>query len=72
MDPLVNALRDVRWWVRGVLGADAYDRYLDHHRRCAEEGGAAGHGPTGPPMTEREFWRARTDHQERNPQGRCC
>ncbi|HEX5812469.1 MAG TPA: YbdD/YjiX family protein, partial [Pseudonocardia sp.] len=29
-------------------------------------------GHAGPPMTEREFWRARTDHQERNPQGRCC
>lgn len=69
MDPLVKALRDVRWWVRGVLGADAYDRYLDGHRRRVEAGCADEHGP---PMTEREFWRARTDHQERNPQGRCC
>ena len=67
MDVLVDAVRGVRWWLRGVVGADAYDRYLDHHRRCVDE-----HGHTGPPMTEREFWRARTDHQERNPQGRCC
>ncbi len=56
-------LRRVRWYVRGVLGEDAYDRYLAHHQRS---------GHAGPPMTEREYWRARTDHQERNPQGRCC
>ena len=58
-----DGLRRVRWYVRGVLGADAYDRYLDHHRRA---------GTPGPPMSEREYWRARTDHQEHNPQGRCC
>jgi uncharacterized short protein YbdD (DUF466 family) len=52
----------VRWW-RGVIGADAYERYLEsHHRR----------GHTHPPMGEREFWRARTDAQETNPSGRCC
>lgn len=60
---LRETLRGVRWWVRGVLGADLYDRYLDHHRRS---------GHPGPPMSERDYWRARTDHQERNPQGRCC
>ena len=58
-----NRMRSLLWWVRGVLGEHAYDQYLAHHRRS---------GHTGPPMTEREFWRARTDHQERNPQGRCC
>ena len=56
-------LRALLWYVRGVLGEHAYDQYLAHHRRS---------GHAGPPMTEREFWRARTDHQERNPQGRCC
>jgi uncharacterized short protein YbdD (DUF466 family) len=55
--------RAVRWWFRGVLGADAYDRYLAHHAR-------AGHDD--PPMSERAFWRARTDHQERHPQVRFC
>nr|WP_237453561.1 YbdD/YjiX family protein [Pseudonocardia sp. SID8383] len=50
------------WW-RGVIGADLYDRYLDHHRRS---------GHDHPPMTEREYWRARTAYQESNPQGRCC
>jgi len=49
--------------VGGVLGADAYAKYLEHHR-------AAGHGT--PPLSEREFWRDRTDRQDSNPQGRCC
>ena len=60
---LMARLQALLWWVRGVLGEHAYDQYLAHHRRS---------GHAGPPMTEREFWRARTDHQERNPQGRCC
>ena len=60
---LMERLRALLWWVRGVLGEHAYDQYLAHHHRS---------GHAGPPMTEREFWRARTDHQERNPQGRCC
>ena len=47
----------------GVLGADAYAKYLEHHR-------AAGHST--PPLSEREFWRDRTDRQDSNPQGRCC
>jgi uncharacterized short protein YbdD (DUF466 family) len=50
-------------YLGGVLGADAYARYLDHYR-------AAGH--TEPPLTEREFWRDRSDRQDANPQGRCC
>jgi uncharacterized short protein YbdD (DUF466 family) len=50
-------------YLGGVLGADAYRKYLEHHV-------AAGH--LAPPMTEREFWRDRTDSQDSNPQGRCC
>lgn len=56
-------LRALHAWWRGVIGADLYDRYLDHHRRS---------GHDHPPMTEREYWRARTAYQESNPQGRCC
>jgi uncharacterized short protein YbdD (DUF466 family) len=63
MERLMERLRALLWWVRGVLGDHAYDQYLAHHRRS---------GHAGPPMTEREFWRARADNQERNPQGRCC
>jgi uncharacterized short protein YbdD (DUF466 family) len=45
------------------MGADAYAKYLEHHA-------ASGHGSA--PLTEREFWRDRTDRQDNNPQGRCC
>jgi uncharacterized short protein YbdD (DUF466 family) len=45
------------------MGADAYRKYLEHH-------GAVGHEAR--PMSEREFWRDRTDRQDSNPQGRCC
>ncbi len=58
-----QAARAARWFARGVVGADAYDRYLDFHARsgCAQ-----------PAMSEREFWRDKTDRQERNPTSRCC
>lgn len=59
--------RDVarRFWkgLRGVMGADAYDRYLAHHQR---------HHPGEPVMTVREFWRDKADEQDRNPGARCC
>jgi uncharacterized short protein YbdD (DUF466 family) len=50
-------------YLQGVMGADAYAKYLEHHS-------AAGHGTQ--PMSEREFWRDRTDRQDSYPQGRCC
>ncbi len=63
MDPVVRGWRDVAWRFKGVLGEDAYQRYLEHHHRT--HGGAE-------VLTEREFWRARTDRMDRDPQGRCC
>lgn len=65
-DAVRSAAAGLAWYVRAVSGEDAYDKYLAHHR--------SGHGParTGPAMTEREFWRDRTDRQDTNPQGRCC
>ncbi len=62
-DAARDGVRALWWFFRGVLGEHAYEQYLAHHQRC---------GAPGPPMTEREFWRARTDHQEAHPQGRCC
>ena len=55
--------QEVRRFVRGVVGSDAYDKYLTHHRvtGCMHE-----------PMSEREFWRAKYAEQDANPQGRCC
>jgi uncharacterized short protein YbdD (DUF466 family) len=60
---LSRGFRGFARYLAGVLGADAYAKYLEHHK-------AAAHGTA--PLTEREFWRDRTDRQDSNPQGRCC
>ena len=71
MSPALAAVRrgarDLAVLWRGVVGEDAYDRYRAHveARRAAGE-------HEHPLMTEREFWRDRTDRQDANPQGRCC
>jgi uncharacterized short protein YbdD (DUF466 family) len=56
--------RGVAWYVRDLMGDNAYQAYLDHHRTQ--------HGPEHPPLSEREFWRQRMDEQDRNPGARCC
>ena len=60
---LPDLLREVRRLARGILGSDAYDKYLTHHRvtGCAHA-----------PMTEREFWRWKYAQQDASPEGRCC
>ncbi len=60
---LRSAARAVRWYVRGVVRADAYERYVEHQRRAH---------PGRPLPSEREFWRARTDEREAEPTMRCC
>jgi uncharacterized short protein YbdD (DUF466 family) len=52
-----------RWYVHEVMGDNAYQRYLDHHRS---------HNPTAEPMSESDYWRVRYRDQETSPQGRCC
>ncbi|WP_026550571.1 YbdD/YjiX family protein [Arthrobacter sp. Br18] len=58
-----EAARGAAWLFKGVMGENAYQAYLDHQTRThvAEA-----------PMTEREFWRDKTDRQDANPEGRCC
>lgn len=63
MAVLAKGVRGAARYLGSVMGADAYARYLEHHR-------ATGHQSA--PLTEREFWRDRTDRQDANPQGRCC
>ncbi len=64
---LRHTARDLgRLW-RGVMGEDAYDKYCAHVRAQRVAG-----DPTHPLLTEREFWRDRTDRQAAHPQGRCC
>ena len=60
---LSHCWRGFRWYVEGVLGADAYRNYVDHLARTH---------PERSPVGEREFWRDHLDWQDRNPQGRCC
>ena len=52
----------LRWYASGVLGGSKYEGYLSWHAR---------HGD-GPPLSEKEYWRHRTAHEERHPEGRCC
>lgn len=60
---LVAAALEVRRFARGILGSDAYDVYLAHHRRT---------GCGGAPLTEKQFWRAKYAAQDASPEGRCC
>lgn len=60
---LARGAESLKRGIRGVLGADAYEKYLEFH---------AAHHPDHEPLSEAEFWRDRTDRQDRNPQGRCC
>lgn len=49
--------------VREMAGERDYENYLAHQ---------AAHHPGEPVRGEREFWRERTDRQDRNPTARCC
>lgn len=48
---------------RDFTGESAYDRYVERHRR---------EHPDHEPMSEREWWRARAEHDERNVSTGCC
>ena len=56
----VTAVSSLRCGWRGVMGADAYDRYVARHR--VEH-------PDHEPMSEREWWRCR--QEEADVKG-CC
>lgn len=58
-----RGLAAVNKYLKGVLGEDSYDKYLDHHRAT---------GCATAPMNVKEFWRDKTDRQDANPEGRCC
>ncbi|MHB1007853.1 MAG: YbdD/YjiX family protein [Propionibacteriaceae bacterium] len=59
----VRAWRSSRFWVRGISGLDAYDRYVQHRNS---------HHPDEPLLDEAEFWRCRWDSDSKNPKARCC
>jgi uncharacterized short protein YbdD (DUF466 family) len=62
----------VSWYVKGVMGDDAYDKYLRHFEGAHASSGRPDAPGAPRPMTAREFWRDRSDRQDANPQGRCC
>jgi uncharacterized short protein YbdD (DUF466 family) len=66
---VTSVARGIRWYVRGLMGDDAYEKYLAHVAAQHGDGGAGGGTRV---MTEREFWRDRTDRRDANPEGRCC
>ncbi len=74
MNTLVHAIKSgsaaLAWYVKGVMGEDAYDKYVAHQE--TQHAGSVDEQDRTPVMTEREFWRDLSDRQERNPQGRCC
>jgi Selenoprotein, putative len=53
--------RGIRWYLKAATGEAKWDEYLD---RCRDEGAE--------PMSRRDFERHRAEHQENNPQSRCC
>ncbi|RLP11072.1 putative selenoprotein [Propionibacterium australiense] len=56
-------MRSARALWRDFTGESAYDRYLLRHRL---------EHPGHEPMSERQFWRARTDFDEKNVSSGCC
>jgi uncharacterized short protein YbdD (DUF466 family) len=51
------------WYVREVMGENAYEHYLAHQRR---------HHPEEPVLSRREFECRRMDQMEIRPGQRCC
>jgi uncharacterized short protein YbdD (DUF466 family) len=51
------------WYLREVMGENAYDHYLEHQRR---------RHPGEPVVSRREFERRRMDERDANPETRCC
>jgi len=58
---LLRAGRGIRWYVKQLTGEAKWDEYLDRCRRQGAE-----------PMSRRDFERHRAEHQQNNPQARCC
>jgi uncharacterized short protein YbdD (DUF466 family) len=51
------------WYLREVMGENAYDHYLEHRRRTH---------PGEPVLPRGEFERRRMDELDDHPRARCC
>ena len=60
---LRRAVAGALWYVREVMGENAYERYRAHQRR---------HHPAEPVLSRRDFECRRMDRMEITPGQRCC
>lgn len=60
---VTRAASGIRWYVHELMGDAAYAKYVARHEVLH---------PGVEPLTERAFWRQRTDEAERAPVARCC
>jgi uncharacterized short protein YbdD (DUF466 family) len=51
------------WYLREVMGENAYEHYLEHQRR---------RHPDEPVLPRAEFERRRMDELDARPRARCC
>jgi uncharacterized short protein YbdD (DUF466 family) len=51
------------WYLREVMGENAYEHYLEHRRRTH---------PGEPVLPRAEFERRRMDELDQHPRVRCC
>ncbi|MDA2894507.1 YbdD/YjiX family protein [Mycolicibacterium sp. BiH015] len=58
-----QALGQIGWYWKSLMGDNHYERYLDHHARTH---------PGGEAMSEREYWRHRHAAADADPGARCC
>jgi uncharacterized short protein YbdD (DUF466 family) len=63
MARLRRAVAGAVWYLREVMGENAYEHYLAHRRRDH---------PDAPMLSRREFERRRMDRLEVRPGQRCC
>lgn len=61
---MLRVLRALHWYLKELMGENAYIHYLESYRRR--------HGTQEGAMGAREFWKDLTDEQDRNPRARCC
>jgi hypothetical protein len=57
----IKAVRGIRWYLKQSTGEAKWDEYLE---RCRNDGVE--------PTSRRDFERHRAEHNEKNPQPRCC
>jgi uncharacterized short protein YbdD (DUF466 family) len=63
---VVRALRAVRWYARELMGDSAYEHYLARFAVDHADGVSGEHHP----LSERDFWRQRSDNQ--SVSAGCC